>query len=238
MSNTGCSLISPRQKAFSAKTGSRRILEQALNPLCRISAPQFAGIALSLCSMIASGAEPKNADWPVYLGGKSRSLYSPLQQINRDNVSQLEVAWSYDTGDKSEYQANNLIVDGVLYTPSPTRKVIALDAATGRELWKWDPANERSGKGPPRQRGLVYWKSDTGEDRRLFTGVGGFLFALDPKTGDVVRSFGENGSVNLGSGLNTPGVIHEDLLILGGVGGKGAAAHWISGPANRAGSST
>ena len=179
-------------------------------------------MALSLGSIDALGVDPQNADWPVYLGGKGRSLYSSLRQINRDNVSQLEVAWIYETGDKGEYQANNLIVDGVLYTPSPTRKVIALDAATGRELWKWDPADERSGQGRGRQRGLVYWENDTGGERRLFTGVGGYLFALDAKTGETVRDFGENGSVNLRSGLNTPGVVYRDLLILGGVGGKGA----------------
>ena len=179
-------------------------------------------MALSLGSIDALDADPQNADWPVYLGGKGRSLYSPLRQINRDNVSQLEVAWIYETGDKGEYQANNLIVDGILYTPSPKRKVIALDAATGRELWKWDPADERSGKGRGRQRGLVYWENDTGGERRLFTGVGGYLFALDAKTGETVRDFGENGSVNLRSGLNTPGVVYRDLLILGGVGGKGA----------------
>ncbi|MDA1277488.1 MAG: PQQ-binding-like beta-propeller repeat protein [Verrucomicrobia bacterium] len=179
-------------------------------------------ISVILCSIPASGAEPRNADWKVYLGGKERSLYSPLQQINRENVSKLEVAWTYATGDSGEYQANNLIIDGVLYTPSPSRKVIALEAATGRELWKWDPAGERSGKGSGRQRGLVYWENDAGGERRLLTGVGRFLFALDPKTGEVIRDFGDNGSVNLDSGLNTPGVIYQDSLILGGVGGQGA----------------
>ncbi len=179
-------------------------------------------IVLSLCSFNTRGADPKNADWPVYLGGKERSLYSPLQQINRGNVSRLEVAWTYETGHKSEYQANNLVVDGILYTPSQTREVIALDAATGKELWKWDPAKERSGKGRARQRGLVYWQNDAGGERRLLTGVGGYLFALDLKTGEVIRTFGENGSISLGSGLNTPGVIYKDVLILGGVGGKGA----------------
>ena len=58
----------------------------------------------------------ENADWPVYLGGKERNLYSTLEQINRDNVAKLEVAWAFETGDKAEYQANNLIVDGLLYT--------------------------------------------------------------------------------------------------------------------------
>lgn len=166
--------------------------------------------------------EERDVDWPVYLGGKGRTLYSPLSQITRENVAGLEVAWTYDTGEKAEYQANNLIVGGVLYTPSANREVIALDAVSGRELWKWDPAKERSGKGRPRQRGLVYWENDDGGEKRLLTGVGGFLFAIDPGTGKTIRSFGENGSITLGSGLNTPGVIYRDLVIVGGVGGQGA----------------
>ena len=168
------------------------------------------------------GQETENADWPVYLGGKERNLYAPLNQINRETVPSLQMAWSYETGDRGEYQANNLIVEGVLYTPAPSRKVIALDAASGNELWVWDPAEERSGKGRQRQRGLVYWENKEGGEKRLFTGVGGYLFALDPKTGKVIRSFGERGSINLGSGLNTPGIIYGETLILGGVGGKGA----------------
>lgn len=180
----------------------------------------------------ASPPKRTKADWSAYLGGKERNLYSPLDQINRFNVSQLKIAWTYDTGDKGEYQANNLIIDGVLYTPSPTRKVIALNAATGKELWKWDPATERSGAGRGRQRGLVYWQNDRGQEQRLFTAANNYLFALDAKTGTVIRNFGDNGSIHLGSGLdrpetpnvglNTPGVIYKDLLIYGGIGGPGA----------------
>ena len=164
----------------------------------------------------------QDADWPVYLGGKERNLYSNLEQINRETVSKLEVAWTFETGEKAEYQANNLIVDGVLFTPTQTRKIVALNGATGEEIWTWDPAKERSGKGRARQRGFVYWENDEGEEARLFTAVAGILFAVDPKTGETIRSFGENGSIELGSGLNTPGVIFEDKLIVGGVGGKGA----------------
>jgi len=173
-----------------------------------------------------------NADWPAYLGDKGRTLYSPLRQINRDNVAQLKVAWTYDTGDKGEYQSNNLIVAGVLYTASPTRKVIALDAATGRERWKWDPETELHERGTSRERGLVFWQNETGGEQRIFTGVGNRLYALDAETGRLLPSFGENGSIDLGSGLdvegvlhvglNTPGVIYKDLLILGGFSGPGA----------------
>ncbi len=181
---------------------------------------KLALITVSCCWLSLAHAE--DTDWPIYLGGKGRDLYSSLEQINRENVSQLEVAWTYETGDVAEYQANNLIVDGVLYTPTQTRKVIALDAATGEEIWKWDPANEHTGPGRARQRGLVYWANEIGGEQRLFTGIKGFLFAIDAKTGKTIRSFGEKGSINLGSGLNTPGVAYKDVLIVGGLGGKGA----------------
>jgi quinoprotein glucose dehydrogenase len=177
-------------------------------------------------------ASPDNVDWAAYLGDRGRSLYSPLQQINRSNVAQLKVAWTYDTGDKGEYQANNLIIAGVLYTASPTRKVIALDAGTGRELWKWDAQSERPRAGGGRQRGLVFWQNETAGEQRIFTDVGNHLYALDPKTGQTIRSFGQNGSIHLGAGLaveatpnvglNTPGVTYQDLLIIGGIGGPGA----------------
>lgn len=190
------------------------------------------GAALWGGSGASAASVPGNLDWPVYLGDKGRSLYSPLQQINRSNVNQLKVAWTYDTGDKSEYQANNLIVAGVLYTASPTRKLIALDAATGVEIWKWDPRSERAGAGGGRQRGVVFWQNEIGGEQRLFTGVGNYLYAVDPKSGETIRSFGQNGSMHLGSGLdvektpsiglNTPGVTYKDVLIIGGVGGPGA----------------
>jgi quinoprotein glucose dehydrogenase len=186
--------------------------------------------AASLLCHNASAASA-NVDWPTYLGGKGRSLYSPLQQINKGNVAKLKVAWTYDTGEKGEYQANNLIVGGTLYTATPSRKVIALDAATGRELWKWDPRSERPGGGG-RQRGLVFWQNERGGEQRLFTSVGNHLYALDPKSGQVIRSFAQNGSLHLGSGLdvegtpaiglNTPGVLYKDMLIIGGLGGPGA----------------
>lgn len=207
-------------------------------PLLPLLALPLAGLAaIWSTGPSASAAEPANAksgnvDWTTYLGDKQRSLYSPLNQINQENVSQLKVAWMYDTGDKGEYQANNLIVNGILYTPTPTRKVVALNAATGAELWKWDPATSVSGAGKGRQRGMVFWQNEEGGEQRLFTAVGNYLFALDVKTGQLIKSFGKDGAFHLGSGLdtegtpniglNTPGVIYKNLLILGGVGGPGA----------------
>ncbi|MEM7384268.1 MAG: PQQ-binding-like beta-propeller repeat protein [Verrucomicrobiota bacterium] len=187
-------------------------------PFLRIIA--FLGLAFT-CSDLIWADSSSRSDWPTYLGNKERNLYSSLDQIDRKNVANLEQAWVYDTGDQAEYQANNLIIDGILYTPTPSRAVVALNAATGQEMWRWNPADERSGKGRARQRGLVFWQNDEGGEQRLFTAVSGFLFALHPKTGKTLRGFGENGSINLGSGLNTPGVVYKDLLIVGGVGGVG-----------------
>ncbi len=197
--------------------------------------PTLAGLVmLGLAgSLLSAATTPPDADWRTYLGNKQRNLYSTLQQVDRTNVAKLAVAWTYDTGEKGEYQANNLIIGGVLYTATPSRKVVALDAATGRELWKWDPANEpRAGAGARRQRGLVYWENESGGEQRLFTAVGNYLFALDPKTGRVIAGFGDQGAIHLGSGLdadgtpqvglNTPGVIFQDTLIIGGFGGAGA----------------
>ncbi len=192
-----------------------------------------AAFAISFPAAGSDSSPPQNVDWPTYLGDKERSHYSALSQINHSNVTQLKVAWTYNTGDKGEYQANNLIIAGVLYTASPSRKIIALDATTGRELWKWDPRSEHKDPIGSRQRGLVYWQNETGGEKRLFTGAGNHLYALDPHSGELIRSFAQNGSLHLGTGLhdegvppsvglNTPGIIYKDLLIFGGVGGPGA----------------
>ena len=173
-------------------------------------------------------AAKRNADWPVYLGDKAATHYSALDQINKSNVSRLKVAWSYDTGGRGEFQSNGLVIDGVLYTASPTRKVIALKAATGKEVWKFDPKTVRAGEPGRRQRGVVYWAS--GNDRRIFTGSGAYLYALDAATGKLITVFGDNGSIHLGDGvevhnrdgppsvvINTPGIIYKDMYIVGGL---------------------
>ncbi len=181
-------------------------------------------LAVQLDGQQASKAAA-NRDWPVYLGDKGSTHYSPLDQIDKSNVTRLKVAWTYDTGDVGEFQSNALIIDGVLYTASPNRKVIALNAATGKQIWRFDPTSVRSGEPGKRQRGVVYWAS--GDDRRIFTGAGPYLYCLNAKTGKLIPSFGENGSIHLGAAvnpqdppsvvINTPGVIYKDLYIVGGL---------------------
>jgi quinoprotein glucose dehydrogenase len=172
-----------------------------------------------------SGTFGAGADWRTYLGDNGTTHYSRLDQIDVKNVSRLQVAWTFDTGDKGEFQTNNLIVGGVLYTASPSRKLIALDAASGKEIWRFDPLTERADLVGNRQRGLAYWAN--GDDRRIFTSAGTWLYAVDARTGRVIRTFGDNGSIHLGRGLglggtpaarlNTPGSIYKDLLIVGGL---------------------
>jgi quinoprotein glucose dehydrogenase len=176
----------------------------------------------------ASRSVPAGQDWPVYLGDKASTQYSALDQINKQNVSRLAVAWTYHTGDEGEFQSNGLVIDGVLYTASPSRKIIALNAATGVEIWTFDPASERPGNPGRRQRGVTYWAS--GDDRRIFTGAGPYLYALNAATGKLIPGFGDNGSIHLGVGVdtygksgplsvvvNTPGVIYKDMYIVGGL---------------------
>ena len=113
--------------------------------------PWFLSISLLTTLIFASGfalhsarAHPKSnpsmesQDWPVYGGSPEYQHYSPLAQINRNNVKQLQVAWSYDTGEQGGVQTSPLVVDGVLFGISPTQKIFAVDAATGKELWKFD----------------------------------------------------------------------------------------------------
>ena len=85
-------------------------------PVRRLPAFLVSLLVACLGTLPSFGGEPKHADWPAYLGGKTRSLFSPLTQITRENVGKLEPAWTFDTGGTGEYQANNLIVGGVLYT--------------------------------------------------------------------------------------------------------------------------
>ena len=160
-------------------------------------------------------------DWPVYGGTPENNHYSALDQINRSNVKNLQVAWSYDTGEQGGLQTSPLMVGDVFYGISPTQKVVALNAATGKELWKFDAGT----KGLQPDRGLAYWSS--GSDRRIFVGVMSFVYALDATTGKPIPAFGKDGRIdlqeNLGRearwqsiALTSPGIVYKDLIILGG----------------------
>ena len=180
-------------------------------------------LILSALMMVAmQHAAQADADWPIN-GGPYNIRYSTLTQVDRGNVGQLQVAWSYDSHDSfkdSEMQSNPIVLDGTLYATTPTMHVIALDAATGREIWNFDPSGGASLQRRFRQRGVTVYED------RVFVTYRNFLFALDRKTGVPIESFGTAGKVDLRDGLgrspesmsvsaSSPGVIFQNLLILG-----------------------
>ncbi|MEY3367782.1 MAG: hypothetical protein RI973_937, partial [Bacteroidota bacterium] len=193
----------------------------------------FYFIALFLLQSCKQDASELSAglDWPAYLGAKNANHYSSLGQINTDNAHQLQVAWTYRSGDadslnRSQIQCNPLVINGILYGSSPRLKFFALDAASGKEIWRFDPFADENADlyGMGLNRGLVHWTD--GKEERLLVCAGDVLHCLDAKTGKLIPSFGKEGRVDLHTGLgddatklfitsNTPGVIYKDLLIVG-----------------------
>lgn len=168
-------------------------------------------------------------NWPSYLGDKGVTHYSLLNQIHKDNVHKLKKVWEFDNGEasinnRSKINCNPLIIDGILYGTTATLKVFALDAATGKQLWMFNPDKDSIvTKGV--NRGLAFWQK--GNNRKIFYASGEYLFALDPQKGELIPSFGKDGIIDLTKGLgrdvdgfeyhmNSPGVIHKDLYIVGG----------------------
>ncbi|MES2827162.1 MAG: PQQ-binding-like beta-propeller repeat protein [Bacteroidota bacterium] len=161
-----------------------------------------------------------DANWNEYLGGADRNHYSALKQINITNVARLEKAWEYHSGDSGQVQCNPIIVDGILYGVTASNQVFALDAATGREKWRFvQPGDATSNT----NRGVTYWQE--GEDKRILYGYGSDLCALNATDGQPVLSFGTGGKTSLKSGLdkksvnkyvvsNTPGTLFENLIVM------------------------
>jgi len=174
----------------------------------------------------AQGQENKApyTTWREYGGSADGSQYSALRQINRSNVARLRVAWTYRTGDDRKYSFNPMVIDGTMYVLAKGNSIVALDAATGRELWthETDPKTTLI-----TNRGFNYWQSADGLDRRLLFSIDNHLQELDARTGKRILQFGADGAVDLRAGLGrdpnsltlvqsyNPGRIFEDLLILG-----------------------
>lgn len=194
-------------------------------------------LILSLWGVNTSvAAEVSDNDWPAYLG-KDAAHYSAAMQITTENVTQLEKAWEYRSGDmmpggNSQIQCNPLIIDNVLYGTSPRLSLFALNAATGKELWRFSPESVHGGGKIGVNRGLVMWSE--GNEQRLMYSANEYLYAIDPKTGKLIETFGDRGSINLLDGLdrdskglylsaNAPGAIYEDLIIMGTRVGEGPA---------------
>lgn len=188
-----------------------------------------------LLAQSCTSPDKKYTEWRVTGGSKENIRYSTLDQIDTTNINQLKVAWVYHTNDAdtvnhSQIQCNPIVIDGILYGTSPQLKLLAIDAATGKEKWKFDPQAEKMESDAAfrfnmnNNRGVTYWEEK--EDKRVFYTVGHMLFSVDVNTGVPVKSFGVNGRIDLHDGLDrdvkdlyvsstSPGIIYKNLLIMG-----------------------
>ncbi|MDH3649957.1 MAG: pyrroloquinoline quinone-dependent dehydrogenase [Saprospiraceae bacterium] len=190
-------------------------------------------VTLLLLLLAGMSCQPEKPDakylWNVYKGDNESSSYSALDQINRSNVSQLEVAWTLTFSDVpagvsyGKYECNPIIIDHVLYATSSRSWLYAVDACNGEEIWSFDPFEGERGGGM--KRGVSYWYDGVGDERILFT-AGNHLLAVDARTGKPIPTFGLGGKVDLNEGLGvdpdsvwviptSPGIVYKDLLILG-----------------------
>jgi quinoprotein glucose dehydrogenase len=189
-------------------------------------------LILVLC---AAAAAAGGSDWPYYGGDAGGMKYSPLRQINRENVRRLRVAWTYHTGEisdgtkypvRSAFEATPLVVGGVMYLTTPFNRLVALDPETGRELWSFDPKIDLNASYPLLiNRGAAYWSD--GKESRLFYGtLDGRLFAIDAATGRPAPGFGQGGFIDLrpgvadkfpssGYGMTSPPAVYKNLVICG-----------------------
>ncbi len=180
---------------------------------------------ISTIFICVSGTKQENDfgsenDWADYLGGPDRNHFSKLTQITPENVKSLKVEWEYSLPDSGQMQMNPIIVKGVLFGVSASVQAFAIDAATGKEIWRFGkPMNDAS----TTSRGVSHWTN--GKEERILYTLGPNLLALNAKTGKPIESFGEFGKINLHLGLpetakiksvisNTPGTIYGDLIIM------------------------
>jgi quinoprotein glucose dehydrogenase len=171
-------------------------------------------------------AQRPYSTWTDY-GGEGGLQYSSLRQINKSNVARLELAWSYlAPGPGGRFGFNPLIVDGVMYVVGKDSAIVALDGATGKQLWS------RQVEGQPTNRGFNFWSSKDGKDQRLIFAADSYLQQINIKTGQLINTFGNDGRVNLREGLGrdpktvgsvqsgSPGRVWENLIILGSAPGE------------------
>lgn len=176
-------------------------------------------IVIYLLTGCKSLNEKRYDSWTEYLGGPDRNHYSTLAEIDSNNVHQLKIAWTYESSDSGQMQMNPIMVNGAVYGVTAGLKAFALDASTGEELWMYTDSASSNGT----SRGVAYWEDGT--DKRILYAVGSNLVALNATDGTLISTFGDNGKVNLHTGLpdaakdkyitgTTPGTIYNDLIIV------------------------
>ncbi len=191
----------------------------------RAALPEFTEIPAAAPEELtpASSACPAPAsltNWHRSFGDAAASRFSALNQINRDNVKQLAPVWTYHSRDGSNnIQCNPIIVDGVLITPTPGHAVVGIDAQTGDEQWRFKPempAGAPRQEDPPARRGLVYWPGDEQAAARILFAAGNWIYALDPKNGRPLQTFGENGRTRIATGGTVAGAVFKHVFVIAG----------------------
>jgi quinoprotein glucose dehydrogenase len=152
--------------------------------------------------------------WHRSHGDNGGTRFSALHQINRQNVTNLQVAWTYHSQDGSNnIQCNPIIVDGVMFAPTPGKFVVAVNAENGAELWRFKP------EGQPAFRGLTYWPGREGASERVMFCAGKYLYALNPKTGQPIADFGRGGRTPLPAGCSearaAPAIFERTIVVPG-----------------------
>ena len=180
--------------------------------------------------LFACESVPDDQAWSHYLGDAAKSQFSAARQVNKSNVSQLEVAWSYSSNDvdennRSQIQCNPLVIDGIVYLTTPTLQLVAVDGKDGSEIWRFNPFDDEFRMfGMGVNRGLAWFDDEQGG--RIFYAAGQHLYAINRNDGSLVQDFGESGRVDLHTGLgeeaaqffvvsNSPGIVYKELIIMG-----------------------
>src|SRR6267142_5303016 len=208
-------LTCPRSKMRSLMNRLGRFVVLALSLFAATGVGGQARPGRSASTNGTSGTRPYTT-WTAYGGGAHSSQYSALDQMNKSNVSQLEVVWTFPVSGTIIF--NPLVVDEVMYLQASGSTLAAVDAATGNEIWR------RQTQGPIGARGMNYWESPDRSDRRLLFIAGGYLTAINAQTGDAIAGFGDNGRVDLRIALHrqaaqplhtgNPGRIFENTMIV------------------------
>jgi len=195
-----------------------------------------AAILLSSCNQDTKESKHTYKGWATYAGSKDAARYSTSENINLQNVAGLKQAWVYSSNDRdrtnhSQNQCNPIMVDGVLYGSTPRLKLFALDAATGKQNWIFDPASlekntdDEDTRMLKVNRGVVYYQDEQGNNKRIFYNVGNKVYCIDLATGKPIAKFGDGGYIDMTENTGrkvfsfiastTPGIIYKNTLIMG-----------------------
>jgi quinoprotein glucose dehydrogenase len=216
--------LSPLSLALLALT-TRAATPGLEDPAARAALPEYKTIPAAKPEELTPAAtvplEPF-ARWTRSQGDNGARRYSTLKQITKENVTTLRPAWTFHSGDgAANIQCTPIVVDGLLYAPTPGRAIVALDATTGREVWrkKMEAVTRPRPQDTPARRGLVYWPGDRENAPRILFGCGDWIYAVDPKTGAAISNFGQNGRTPIDTGATASGAVFQHVFITTGITG-------------------